>query len=62
MCPRAAESAAGVILTGGDSRRMGRDKATLPIAGVPMAARIARALAAALDPGGVPPPETSTKS
>jgi molybdopterin-guanine dinucleotide biosynthesis protein A len=42
--------AAGAILTGGESRRMGRDKATLPIGGVPMAARIARRLAPALAP------------
>ena len=52
--------AAGAILTGGESRRMGRDKATLPIAGVPMAVRIARALEAALDPVvavGRPEPE-----
>jgi molybdenum cofactor guanylyltransferase len=53
-------NAAGAILTGGDSRRMGRDKATLPIAGVPMAVRIARALAPALAPVvaiGRPQPE-----
>ncbi len=36
---------AAAILTGGESRRMGRDKATLPIEGVPMAARIARSIA-----------------
>jgi molybdopterin-guanine dinucleotide biosynthesis protein A len=42
--------AAGAILTGGESRRMGRDKATLPIDGVPMAVRIARAINPALDP------------
>jgi len=39
---------------------MGRDKATLPIAGVPMAVRIARALASALEPivaVGRPAPE-----
>jgi molybdopterin-guanine dinucleotide biosynthesis protein A len=53
-------TAAGAILTGGQSRRMGRDKATLPIGGVPMALRIARALAPALDPVvavGRPEPE-----
>ena len=34
----------GAILVGGASRRMGRDKATLPYAGVPMAERVARSL------------------
>ncbi len=37
----------GVVLTGGGSRRMGRDKALLPVDGVPMARRVADALAAA---------------
>jgi molybdenum cofactor guanylyltransferase len=52
--------AAAAILTGGESRRMGRDKATLSIDGVPMAVRIARALRPALDPVvaiGRPEPE-----
>jgi molybdenum cofactor guanylyltransferase len=35
---------AGAVLTGGHSSRMGRDKATLTIDGVPMAARVADAL------------------
>ena len=35
---------AGAVLTGGRSSRMGRDKATLPVDGVPMAARVADAL------------------
>jgi|GEM_PF-802279 len=34
-----------VVLAGGESRRMGRDKATLPIDGVPQAERIVRSLA-----------------
>jgi len=46
--PRAAELIwVGAVLTGGSSRRMGRDKATLAIAGVAMADRVAGALRAA---------------
>jgi molybdopterin-guanine dinucleotide biosynthesis protein A len=37
----------GVVLTGGKSRRMGRDKALLPIEREPMAVRVVRALDAA---------------
>lgn len=33
-----------IVLTGGESRRMGRDKATLPIDGVPQAQRVVEAL------------------
>jgi len=36
-----------VVLTGGASTRMGRDKALVPLAGVPMARRVADAAAAA---------------
>ena len=41
---------AGLLLTGGSSRRMGRDKAELVIAGERLADRTARALAAVCDP------------
>ena len=35
---------AGAVLTGGRSSRMGRDKAMVPVDGVPMAARVAEAV------------------
>ena len=41
--------ASAVILAGGDSRRMGRDKSLLPIAGRPMIARIADRLRGLFD-------------
>ena len=37
----------GAVLTGGASRRMGRTKALIEVGGIPMAARVAGALAAA---------------
>ncbi len=37
----------GMVLTGGSSRRMGRDKATLEVGGVPLARRVADALGTA---------------
>ncbi|MFA5891560.1 MAG: molybdenum cofactor guanylyltransferase [Actinomycetota bacterium] len=36
---------AGLLLTGGASRRMRRDKATIEVGGIPLAVRVARALA-----------------
>lgn len=39
----------GAVLTGGASRRMGRDKATLPVDGVAMVDRVAAALSVACD-------------
>jgi molybdopterin-guanine dinucleotide biosynthesis protein A len=42
-----ARSAAGAVLTGGASRRMGRDKATLPVDGRAMGERVADALRSA---------------
>ncbi|WP_434127450.1 molybdenum cofactor guanylyltransferase, partial [Enterococcus faecium] len=38
---------AGAVLTGGDSRRMGTDKALIEVDGGPLARRVANALRAA---------------
>ncbi len=40
----------GILLTGGASRRMGFDKATMVISGMPLARRVARALGAVTEP------------
>src|SRR5687767_5404322 len=45
----ASPAVAGLLLTGGRSRRFGSDKARLPVEGVPNAQRLANVLAAALD-------------
>lgn len=39
-----APSFAGYVLCGGSSRRMGRDKALIPLGGVPLASRVAQAM------------------
>ena len=41
---------AAAVLCGGASRRMGRDKATLPVDGVPLAGRVLAAAALVADP------------
>ena len=47
---RRVPSAAGVLLTGGASRRMGCDKATIDLEGVPLARRVAMALSEVASP------------
>jgi molybdopterin-guanine dinucleotide biosynthesis protein A len=41
---------AGLVLTGGSSRRMGRDKATLAVEGRPLAERVGRRLSSVVAP------------
>lgn len=45
--PRSPVPFAGAVLCGGASRRMGRDKALIPVEGRPLAVRVAEAIAAA---------------
>jgi molybdenum cofactor guanylyltransferase len=51
---------AAMILTGGASTRMGRDKATLDVNGVTLAARVARVVCDVADPVIVVGPEART--
>jgi molybdopterin-guanine dinucleotide biosynthesis protein A len=52
----------GAVLLGGAGTRLGRDKASLPVGGVPAATRVARVLAALCEDvllvGGTPPDDT----
>ena len=59
---RARRGLSGAVLLGGTATRMGRDKASLPVGGVPAAIRVARLLEAICDEvllvGGSAPPGT----
>ena len=48
--PESTVATAGMLLTGGGSRRMGVNKATIKIDGVPAAIRVMRALSRVADP------------
>lgn len=48
--PPAGRAVAGLLLTGGKSTRLGRDKAALPVDGEPLAVRVAGRLAAVASP------------
>jgi molybdenum cofactor guanylyltransferase len=50
MRGRPVRGVAGLLLTGGSSRRMGRDKAALPIGGRSLAARVAASLSQVVEP------------
>lgn len=51
VADRRGDALAGAVLVGGSSRRMGHDKATLVVDGMPLAQRVAKALA---DAGAAP--------
>jgi molybdopterin-guanine dinucleotide biosynthesis protein A len=57
MLRRQTETVAGYVLAGGASRRMGRDKALLPVGGVPLVAHVAGIVAEAAGSCAIVAPE-----